>query len=318
MPAVDAPPSEMSALVAYLGALGTRAALVPAVYSVPLSPGPSLSKAALNVPGEASATNGRSGKASLNSAASVAAGQQFFQEMACFACHGQAGAGGRAPAMATLISKVDNAKLAKLLAKPNVAMKKGGMPPIQATPQQVGSLIAYLRTLRLPNQSAPKRTETVAQVDPPALVNPAPTVAPVSTNSQPNGTAAANGTNASVTDTAPGRALFRSHGCVACHGVNAQGTPLAPALLGVADKYPGDKLPALLHNPTKKMQEGGMPPITLDDKQIADLVAYLGSLKAESVKPKMEKATEAVKEDNGISQLNAPSSAQSDPANTPH
>lgn len=323
MPAVDAPPSEMSALIAYLGALGTRAALVPAVYSVPSPSGPPLSKAALNVPGGDSATSGRSGKASLNSAASVAAGQQFFQEMACFACHGQAGAGGRAPAMATLISRVDNAELARLLAKPNAAMKKGGMPPIQATPEQVGSLIAYLRTLRVPNQPAPKRTETVAQVDPPALANPAAPVAPVSANSQPNPTApatgAVNGKTASVTDTAPGRALFRSHGCVACHGVNAQGTPLAPSLLGVADKYPGDKLPALLHNPTRKMQEGGMPPITLDDRQIADLVAYLGSLKVESVKPtKMEKATDTVKQDNGISQLNAPSSAPSDSANTPH
>jgi mono/diheme cytochrome c family protein len=106
---------------------------------------------------------------------------------------------------------------------------------------------------------------------------------------------------------------------VACHGVNAQGTPLAPSLLGVADKYPGDKLPALLHNPTKKMQEAGMPPITLDDRQITDLVAYLGSLKAESVKPtKMEKATETVEDDNGISQLNTPSSKQSGSANTPH
>jgi mono/diheme cytochrome c family protein len=141
-------------------------------------------------------------------------------------------------------------------------------------------------------------------------------VTPVFTNSEPNGTASANGTTASVTDTAPGKALFRSHGCVACHSANAQGTPLAPSLLGVADKYPGDKLPALLPNPTKEMQEGGMPPITLDDKQIADLVAYLGSLKPESVKPtKTEKAKEMFKENNGISQLNAPSSASS---NTPH
>jgi hypothetical protein len=56
------------------------------------------------------------------------------------------------------------------------------------------------------------------------------------------------------------------------------------------------------------MQEGGMPPITLDDKQIEDLVAYLGSLKADSNKPaKTEKATETAKENQGLSQLNAPS-----------
>jgi len=302
MPAVDAPPREMSALVAYLGALGTRAALVPAVYSVPSTPVKALTKAAAIV----STTKDRGGKASINSTASAAAGQQFFQEMACFACHGQAGAGGRVPAMATLISKVDNAELTRLLANPNAAMKKGGMPPIQGTPEQIGSLIAYLRTLRAPQQSGPQITETMARADSQSHEKPAAPAASVATSTQSNGVAPGVATAAS--GTAPVRALFRSNGCVACHGINAQGTPLAPSLVGVADKYPGDKLPALLHNPTKKMQEGGMPPITLDDKQIEDLIAYLGSLKADSNKPaKTEKATETAKENEGLSQLNAPS-----------
>jgi ubiquinol-cytochrome c reductase cytochrome b subunit len=302
MPAVDAPPSEMSALVAYLGALGTRAALVPAVYSVPSPSVPSVSKAGANVP-----TKDRAGKSSANSTASAAAGQQFFQEMACFACHGQGGAGGRAPALAPLISKVDNAELSRLLGNPNAAMKKGGMPPIQGTPEQIGSLVAYLRTLRTPQLPGPKQAETTAHVDVQPSETHAASAAALTASSQPSATAAAAGAPVSG-DAAPGRALFRSNGCVACHGSNAQGTPLAPSLVGVADKYPGAELPALLHNPTQKMQEGGMPPITLDDKQIEDLVAYLGSLKADPNKPaKTEKATETVKENQGLSQLSAPS-----------
>jgi mono/diheme cytochrome c family protein len=306
MPAVDAAPSEMSALVAYLGALGTRAALVPAVYSVPSPSVTPLDRAAANRP-----TKNRGEKEVINSAASASAGQQFFQEMACFACHGQAGAGGRAPALAPLISKVDNAELTRLLANPNATMKKGGMPPIQGTPEQIGSLIAYLRTLHEPQERGTKQTETTAHVDAqPSETHAAPAAA-VTASSQPSAAAAAVGATASGGDTGPGRALFRSNGCVACHGSNAQGTPLAPSLVGVADKYPGNQLPALLHNPTKKMQEGGMPPITLDDKQIEDLVAYLGSLRADSNKPaKTEKVTETVKENQGLSQLGAPSLEQ--------
>jgi ubiquinol-cytochrome c reductase cytochrome b subunit len=309
MPAVDASPSDMSALVAYLGALGTRAALVPAAYSAASPVVPPLGKATADV---VQTAKGHSAKAPASAMASAAAGQQFFQEMACFACHGQAGVGGRAPALAPLISNVNNAELTKLLAKPNEAMKKGGMPPIQGTPEQIGSLVAYLRTLHAPQQPAPKPTETSAHADSQTPEMPAGAVVSVSPSATSN-VVVPGGAAVSAANTAPGRALFRANGCVACHGINAQGTPLAPSLVGVSDKYPGDKLPALLHNPTKKMQEGGMPAITMDDQQIADLVAYLSSLKADSSKPaKNEKATETVTENEGISKLNASSTGSQD------
>jgi mono/diheme cytochrome c family protein len=220
--------------------------------------------------------------------------------------------------MATLISKVDNAELTRLLANPNAAMKKGGMPPIQGKPEQIGSLIAYLRTLRAPQQSGPQITETMARADSQSHKTPAAPAASVATSAQSNNVVAP-GVATAASGTVPGRALFRSNGCVACHGINAQGTPLAPSLVGVADKYPGDKLPALLHNPTKKMQEGGMPPITLDDKQIEDLIAYLSSLNADSNNPaKTEKATETAKENEGLSQLNAASPEGSGSPQNPH
>jgi mono/diheme cytochrome c family protein len=78
----------------------------------------------------------------------------------------------------------------------------------------------------------------------------------------------------------PGRELFVARGCIACHGINAQGTRIAPSLIGVANKFPGGKLPFLLQHPTSKMRVGGMPAVTVNDAQMTELVAYLSSLKA--------------------------------------
>lgn len=95
---------------------------------------------------------------------------------------------------------------------------------------------------------------------------------------------AASGQAAGGSDDAspsPGRQLFVDRGCIACHGMNAQGTRLAPSLIGVADKFPGDKLPYLLRHPTSKMRDGGMPTISLNEAQLNDLVTYLSSLRPE-------------------------------------
>jgi mono/diheme cytochrome c family protein len=76
-----------------------------------------------------------------------------------------------------------------------------------------------------------------------------------------------------------GKDIFEQQGCNACHGDGGSGTAAAPKLVGVGDKYPGDKLLDLLHHPTAKMTNGGMPPITLNDDDLKALLAYLQSLK---------------------------------------
>jgi mono/diheme cytochrome c family protein len=76
----------------------------------------------------------------------------------------------------------------------------------------------------------------------------------------------------------PGRAIFLSQGCAACHGPAAAGTHFAPPLIGVGAKFPGDQLPNLLRHPTAKMRNGGMPIPTVNDAQLRDLVAYLSGL----------------------------------------
>jgi cytochrome c len=85
---------------------------------------------------------------------------RYFQERGCVACHGPTGEGGaRAPDIAPLIAKAADAQVTQLLQSPNAKMKAGGMPPVSASPTEIGSLVAYLRTLAAPQpgKESPRR-----------------------------------------------------------------------------------------------------------------------------------------------------------------
>jgi ubiquinol-cytochrome c reductase cytochrome b subunit len=277
MPAVDASPQDMAALLAYLGVLGTDAANVPATVRRESPPPFTFIRTSLPIASHAS-----------NDAASV--GQQLFQEHACFACHGQDGAGGRAPAIAALIAKINDTQLTQLLGNPNDRMRAGGMPPFEGTTEQIASVISYLRTLPAPqrrSQSSAQLAEAELPVAEPLSsreTRPEP-AAPLAVNSLSPPTPGANVAVAEAAELNAGRTLFVSQGCIACHGPKAQGTHIAPSLIGVSTRFPGDKLTALLHNPTSKMRNGGMPAVVLNDAQIVELVAYLSSLEPTPAAP---------------------------------
>jgi mono/diheme cytochrome c family protein len=292
MPVVDAPPNEMSALIAYLGVVGTNAANVAPIYSFPepQQNAGRMENASLAVNASRPIADTREA-APAKLALRAAEGRQLFQERACFACHGQAGTGGRAPALAPLIAKLSDAQLAQVIQDPNARMRAGGMPPVTASPEQIVSLVSYLRILPLPQPGRqvipePKPPEEALQPE----VRPTPSVqvagnAPHETPAViavAGRAAAANEPAAAsaATQPSPGRELFVARGCIACHGTNAQGTRIAPSLIGVVNKFPGDKLPYLLHHPTSKMRDGGMPAVALSDAQMTELVAYLSSLQA--------------------------------------
>ena len=78
---------------------------------------------------------------------------------------------------------------------------------------------------------------------------------------------------------ARGAAIFAAGPCTDCHGDHAQGTDVAPRLIGVGNKFSADRLAFLLHHRTQKMIDGGMPPVNLDQAHTEALVAYLRSLK---------------------------------------
>ncbi len=71
-----------------------------------------------------------------------------------------------------------------------------------------------------------------------------------------------------------GAALFRDKGCAFCHGPGGEGTKKAPSLVDIRkDKaWPAARMTTQILNGGQKM-----PPFreSLDDNQIADLVAYL-------------------------------------------
>jgi mono/diheme cytochrome c family protein len=76
-----------------------------------------------------------------------------------------------------------------------------------------------------------------------------------------------------------GKKVFESNSCNACHGEGGTGTPAAPKLIGIGNKFPPEQLADLFQHPTAKMNAGGMPHFQLKPEDLKALVAYLDSLK---------------------------------------
>ncbi len=279
MPAVDISAGEMSALLSYLGVLGTNAANVPAASG--LLPAPSQlsgGEVEAHVNGMAGTRGSTEGVAATKVSAAAAVGQQMFEERGCLGCHGPAGGGAKAPAIAPMIAKVTDIEVTQLLQSPNAKMKAGGMPSVVASPTELSSLVAYLRTLPAPRVGKEIQGEKVtADATPYPEPSPSPTAASPSYPSVP-ATPAMPGTAAAIAPPTAGHALFVSQGCAACHGPSGEGTHFAPSLIGVGRKFPGAALPTLLHHPTSKMRAGGMPVVKVNDAQLVQLVAFLSSL----------------------------------------
>jgi mono/diheme cytochrome c family protein len=275
MPAVDISADDMSALLSYLAVLGTNAANVPASSGVSPAQFSSQGNEANPMPGAPGSTQPGS---LINLSAAASAGHQMFEERGCVGCHGPAGSGAKAPAIAPLIAKVADTQITQLLLAPNAKMKAGGMPAVDASPADLASLVAYLRTLPAPQPGkGPQAEQTIASTSAAAEPSPSPTASTPSNPSAPATTAAPITASGGAQPTA-GHALFVSQGCSACHGASGEGTHFAPSLIGVGKKFPGNALPTLLHHPTSKMRAGGMPTVKVNDAQLVQLVAFLSSL----------------------------------------
>ena len=287
MPSFALSTQEMAALFSYLGSLGNSGGSAPAATSAaaptPSSPAPATTAAAGATSSQVSAKGATS--------ATATAGGKIFQAKGCARCHGAAGAGsGKIPPLSKLIAKRSDAQLAKLIQAPDATMKAGGMPPFAGSARSVTSLVAYLRSLapskNVQAQEKPQKaaTTTATQTAPAAGT-------PVAKSKSKTASANAKGPSPSKQPAAPGspsaspgRALFVSNGCMACHGKSAQGTHFAPSLIGITKKYPPAQLTNLLHHPKKAMRAGGMPAVTVNDAQMKELVAYLSNLGAAPAK----------------------------------
>ena len=286
MPAVDVSADDMKALLAYLAVIGTPAANVQASFgtSSPSTSSAGRAQVASGVASEATAAvapNTSSAPGSPAPSAAANAGAQAYLEHGCIGCHGPAGSGGRAPALASIIASLSDAQLANLITHPNAKMIKGGMPPFFGPPDQLNNLLAYLRTLHPPVHGVAPAASAAPPVQSavryPDMGVAAPTAS--ETNASEPAQSAQVATSSPEAPAMPGRQYFQDLGCVACHGPNGQGTHFAPSLLNVGTKFPGDKLPYLLHHMTPKMRAAGMPQIMLPDAQFNQLVDYVRSLK---------------------------------------
>ena len=283
MPAVDISASDMSALLKYLSVLGTSAANVPTTTGgaapSPSAAAPSASattKKSLtpDTPSGVPTTSAEPAAAATGaSAAVVEAGGKIFQSHACAACHGPAGAGtARVPPLAGLVAGLSDQQLSTLLHHPNAKMRAGGMPAFVGPPDQETSLITYIHSLVPAKQAKakPEHTKTAAPAEQTATASSTPVPAPPA--------AAKSTPTAQPSPSAAGRAIFVANGCAACHGQQGTGTHFAPSLVGITGKFPGTKLPYLLHHPTSKMRDGGMPVVNVHGEDMQHLMAYLGNL----------------------------------------
>ncbi|HVA64480.1 MAG TPA: cytochrome b N-terminal domain-containing protein [Terriglobales bacterium] len=273
MPAFQLSGNDMDALISYLGVLGTTAASVTATFNAP----PQVAAAVAEVNPSAAAP--AAAAAPGPSAAELALGHQMFQTHACFACHGQQGLGTvRAPALAPLVQPLSDAAVTVLLLNPNAKMRAGGMPALQASPEQVSALVGFLRTLSPPPSAAVATS--------PAPSTPAAPAAPTPTAPTPPAPSISAGPTPPPAPAAPalsprlaaGHDVFLANGCAACHGPTGAGTPFAPSLLAVGRQFTPSQLGNLIRHPTKKMRDGGMPTISVSDTQLQNLVAFVSNL----------------------------------------
>ena len=85
----------------------------------------------------------------------VRKGKDVFTERGCSACHGDDGTGSAlAPSLVGITAKFPKDRLAALLRNPNSRMKAGGMPTVDAPPDEMDALIAYLATFGKPAADA--------------------------------------------------------------------------------------------------------------------------------------------------------------------
>jgi ubiquinol-cytochrome c reductase cytochrome c subunit len=134
-----------------------------------------------------------------------------------------------------------------------------------------GALVAACSGSSSDNTSSSTAT-TAAATDSAMSSTMAPTKAtlPIPLNKLKNMTVAAGNATA-------GKVVFDAN-CASCHGAGAknQGGP-GPTLAGAGMK--AGQVAFMVRNPAAVDADSGMPKLTLTDKQVADVSAYVASLK---------------------------------------
>ena len=256
--------ADMKSLVSYVTSLGgtsaAPAAASPAAGST--SPAPAKAKAGATA-APAKATTG-----STASAATAAGGKGIFDSQHCSTCHGVSGGGGAGPALTHISSQYPPAQLTAVLKAPTAKMKAAGMVPLTLNTADMKALVSYVTSLG--------GTSATSAATPPAAGSPSP--AP--------GKAGPTAKAAPSEEESKGKVIFQAHGCADCHGTDGVGgTAAASALAGTGAGFPPALLTRMLQHPTARMQQGGMPPVSLSSDDLKALVAYVSYISASKGNP---------------------------------
>ena len=278
--------ADMKALVSYVTSLGGTSAApavtpdsassspAPAKAEPPAAAGPSKAATVATPPGpgtstpapakaEPAATAGPS-KAPTGSPAgnaSATQGKGIFDSQRCSGCHGASGGGGVGPALTHISSQYPPAQLEALLKAPSAKMTAAGMVPLTLNDADMKALVAYVTSLG--------GTSAGSSATPPAVASPSSAKA----KTEPAATAAPSKPESK------GQAVFKAHGCADCHGTGGVGgTAAAPALAGAGKSVTPALLTTMLQHPTARMQQGGMPPISLSSDELKALAEYVSSI----------------------------------------
>jgi mono/diheme cytochrome c family protein len=79
-----------------------------------------------------------------------------------------------------------------------------------------------------------------------------------------------------------GKKVYMANGCAACHKIGDQGGATGTELTKIGKTWKADKLSTVIRDPKKLKKDSVMPaygPDKISDKELKNLVAYLGSLK---------------------------------------
>jgi ubiquinol-cytochrome c reductase cytochrome b subunit len=229
--------------------------------------------------------------------ASGGVGRGIFDSRGCAGCHGEKGIGGRGPSLTGVSGKYGPTELAALLERPTAKMKAGGMVPLTMDAAGMSALVSYLVGLG-PNGAGSGPTYQLSGPARPGPGEAEPTLngeMPKSRAGMPAVSEVVG--NGKAPKGSPGEGIYQSSGCVACHGEAGRGTTRAPSLRNLDPHFAAGTMASLLRNPTAKMRNGGMAPVTLSDHDLTSLVAYLTSLSPAATTEPQGKAQVAKKED---------------------
>jgi ubiquinol-cytochrome c reductase cytochrome b subunit len=112
----------------------------------------------------------------------VSKGKGIFNDRGCNACHGDNGTGtALAPSLVGITTKLPQDRLIALLHSPNAKMMAGGMPPVDASKDEMTALLAYLAALgsHTPNSSARLSSPSDVPVENAKAGLPAPVATPL-------------------------------------------------------------------------------------------------------------------------------------------